>query len=156
MNIGSFFTSIWNGIKSISKLWTSSAVGTAIDNAATAAWKELQVLAPQALEAVATSGTTAILAAMGASSPTSVVIAAGIAAAEAAFKAQGVTVAQTTLSTFTSALHTAVSAPQSTTTASTALAAFGPATDTSALIAQFEALAVKLRADADAMRAAKN
>ena len=155
MSIGSFFTSIWTGIKSVSKLWTSSAVGTAIDNAASSAWKELEILAPQALEVVATSGTTAILAAMGASSPTSVVIAAGIAAAESAFKTQGITVASTTLSTFTSALHTAVT-PQATAPATTALGSFGSTPDNSVLIAQFEALATKLRADADAMRASQS
>ena len=156
MTIGSIFTNIWTGIKSISKLWTSSAVGTAIDHAAAVAWKELEAVAPQALETVATAGTTAILAGIGASSPTSVVIAAGIAAAESAFKAQGISVATTTLSTFTSALHTAVSAPQATVSATAALGAFGTTQDTSALIQQFEALAAKLKADADTMRASQS
>ena len=156
MSIGSFFTSIWNGIKAIPKLWTSSAVGTAIDNAAAAAWKELETIAPQALETVASAGTTAILAGIGASSPTSVVIAAGIAAAESAFKSQGITVATTTLSTFSSALHAAVVTSPAAPAAAAALANLSPSVNTAALIQQYETLATKLRADADTMRASQS
>ena len=156
MSIGSFFSTIWSGIKSIKTLWTSSAVGSAIDTAALAAWEELETIAPQALAGVAETGTTAILAAMGAGAPTSVIIASGISAAEQAFAKSSVSVTSTTLSTFTSALHTAVATPQTTPVGTPAqFAAIGPASDLSKLIPEFEALAAKLKADADSMRASQ-
>ena len=99
------FAQAWADLQSE---WEGSDIGHTIDSAAAAAWTELKAIAPVALESVAEAGTAAILVSLGAGAPTSKIIAAGVAAAEAAFSKQGVTVASTTLTTFTSALHNAV------------------------------------------------
>lgn len=100
---------------SISTLWTEfttwwkgTSIGTEIDTAGKATLTELEAVAPAVLESVTASTATALLTGITAGSSTSAIIAAGIDAAENGFKAAGASVAATTVSTFTAALHSSV------------------------------------------------
>lgn len=94
--------------------WEGSSLGTVIDAAASAAWAELQAIAPADLLGIVESVGTAILGGVTAGNPTSAIISEGILIAEQAFANVSKQVAATTLSTFVSAVHNQVSVTAST------------------------------------------
>lgn len=106
------FSGVWHDVV---VGWEGSSVGNAIDTAASAAWVELQAIAPSDLLSIVENVGTTLLAGVAAGNPTSDIISAGITLAENAFVTAGKAVAATTVSTFVSALHNQV-----TTTATTA------------------------------------
>ena len=92
--------------------WKGTTIGQEIDAAGAATVKELEAIESTTLENIVVTTSTAILSALTSSSPVATIISDGITAAEAAFKAAGAQVADTTVSTFVSALHNSISTQQ--------------------------------------------
>lgn len=92
--------------------WKSTSLGTEIDNAGEATKNELEAVAPEILEAAASTTSATLLTAISAGSPVAAIMSEGVAAAEAAFKAASTSVSATALTTFTAALHSSVTAQQ--------------------------------------------
>jgi hypothetical protein len=98
-------SAVWHDVV---KSWEGSSVGNAIDNAAAAAWTELETVGPSDLLSIVENVGTSLLTGLAAGNPTSAIISEGITLAETAFKNVGAQLASTTLSTFVSAIHNQV------------------------------------------------